>query len=463
MASESSIFISYSRKDYYFAESLAFHLLRAGLTAWRDVKDLKPGNDWERDLENALAVASTLLLVESPHSIDSERVRDEWQRALRRNCRVIVVRFRKATLPPELQTCEVVDFRGAFDRGLRMLISHFAADAMGARPSRAPVSWPALPPWVIVMTLILAIPTLGYFAAASWEIAPDTEYRLLILAFAPFGALGLAWFFCFAFLRRRMGMTRLALCLLCLAVIFALPMLGYFFRNLSFLATDDVATMFSRHWRLGILLVAVPVAGLGILLLARPGDLLRWTPTGKAWATYRIGHVANAVFGRAELAFQFEQITKFALAHDPVDEPMAQRLREQLLALGGSEAAALGDKVTPVVLLTNRTRLIWIDTHTEEMRARGVTVVGTGIDLPPNLEWLWRRQWIDFRRWDVRKADRALALPQVPDASPRRVCRRRWLAHVMFFALSQRLSSPSAAAFLLKITRSRQICRPPMC
>ena len=196
---------------------------------------------------------------------------------------VIVVRFRKAALPPELQACEIVDFRGSFDRGLRRLISRFAADAMGAAPSRAAASWPALPPWVIVMTLILAIPTLGYFAAASYDIAPDTEYRLLILALAPFGALGVAWFFCFAFLRRRMGMTRLALCLLCLAVIFALPMLGYFFRNLSFLATDDVATMFSRHWRVGILLVAVPVAGLGILLLARPGDLLRWTPTGKAW------------------------------------------------------------------------------------------------------------------------------------------------------------------------------------
>ena len=389
MASESSVFISYSRKDYYFAESLAFHLLRAGLPAWMDVKDLKPGNDWERDLENALTDASTLLLVESPHSMDSERVRDEWQRALQRRCRVIVVRFRKAALPPELQACEIVDFRGSFDRGLRSLISRFAADAMGAAPSRAPVSWPALPPWVIVMTLILAIPTLGYFAAASYDIAPDTEYRFLILALAPFGALGVAWFFCFAFLRRRMGMTRLALCLLCLAVVFVLPMLGYFFRSLSFLATDDVATMFSRHWRIGTFLVAVPMAGLGILLLARPGDLLRWTPTGKAWATYRIGHVANAVFGR---------------------------LREQLLALGGSEAAALGDKVTPVVLLTNRTRLVWIDTHTEEMRAAGVTVVGTGIDLSPNLEWLWRRQWIDFRRWDVRKADRALALPQVPDA-----------------------------------------------
>jgi len=212
-----------------------------------------------------------------------------------------------------------------------------------------------------------------------------------------------------------MGMTRLGLCLLCLAVVFALPMLRYLFRSFSFLATDDVANIFSSHWRLGIALFGAPMAGLGILLLLRPEDLLRWTPTGKAWAQYRIGHVANAAFARAELASQFSQVTTFALANDPVDAPMAQRLREELLALGGSEVAP-GKSVIPVLLLTGRTQLAWIDANTEQVRNEGITVVGTGIDLTPNLDWLWRRQWIDFRVWDVRKADRALALPQVPVA-----------------------------------------------
>ncbi len=213
-----------------------------------------------------------------------------------------------------------------------------------------------------------------------------------------------------------MDMTRLALCLLCLAIVFALPTLGYFFSGLSFLATDDVAVTFSRHWRLGVLFLATPIVGLCILLLVRPEDLLRWTPTGKAWATYRIGHVANAAFARAELASQFEQVKTFALAHDPVDAPMAQRLREQLLALGGSETPASGKATTPVLLLTNRTQVAWIDAQTQHLRDEGLTVIGTGIDLSASLEWLWRRQWIDFRRWDIRRVDRALALPQVPDA-----------------------------------------------
>ena len=48
------VFISYSRRDYYFAESLALHLLKDGIPAWLDVKDLNPGVFWERDLFAAL-------------------------------------------------------------------------------------------------------------------------------------------------------------------------------------------------------------------------------------------------------------------------------------------------------------------------------------------------------------------------------------------------------------------------
>ncbi len=417
MPADPLLFVSYSRRDYYFAESLTFHLLRAGVQAWMDVKDLRPGNDWERDLERALDAATTLLLVVSPQALESERVRVEWQRALRRGCRVVVARFRNATLPAELRACEAIDFRGAFGGALRALTALLAADAKrGGASSPSATRGLPLPPWVVVMTLALAIPIVGYFLGASWDVSADTEYRTLVLLVLPFGALGLVWFFCVAFLRRRMGMTRLALCLSCLALVFALPTLGYFFRGLAHLANDEVAARFSEHWRLGILFLTVPIAGLAILVLVRPEDLLRWTPTGKAWASYRIGHVADAAFARAELASQFADVKAFTLTHDPADAPMAQRLREELNALGASEASRRDNASTSVLLLTNRTQSAWIDAQTEHLRGEGLTVIGTGIDLPPSLDWLWRRQWIDFRRWDMRRSDRALALPQVPDA-----------------------------------------------
>jgi hypothetical protein len=148
----------------------------------------------------------------------------------------------------------------------------------------------------------------------------------------------------------------------------------------------------------------------------RPEDLLRWTPTGKAWASYRLGRVADAAFRRADLAFQFGQMKTFTLASDPADAPMAQRLREQLIAAGATEAPIGDDAAMPVVLLTNRTQFGWIDAQTARVRDSGLTVVGTAIGLPSSLDWLWRRQWIDFRTWNMRRTDVALSLPQVPDA-----------------------------------------------
>jgi len=54
-----------------------------------------------------------------------------------------------------------------------------------------------------------------------------------------------------------------------------------------------------------------------------------------------------------------------------------------------------------VVLLTNRTTNAWLSQHAELLQKGGVTVIGSAIGLPPSLHWLWRRQWIDLRRWDA--------------------------------------------------------------
>src|ERR1043165_8834336 len=116
------VFVSYSRRDYYFAESLAFHLEARGVPAWLDVKDLQPGADWNSSLEPGPDAAPVFLLVASPHSLTSANVRSEWMRARAAGKRIVVVRFRGSALPPELAESEVVDFRGVFGRGLGRLV-----------------------------------------------------------------------------------------------------------------------------------------------------------------------------------------------------------------------------------------------------------------------------------------------------------------------------------------------------
>ena len=72
-----AVFISYSRKDFYFAESLAFHLARGGTSAWLDSNQLSPGGDWEKDLEKALNESSSVVLVGSRASSRSAYVTAE--------------------------------------------------------------------------------------------------------------------------------------------------------------------------------------------------------------------------------------------------------------------------------------------------------------------------------------------------------------------------------------------------
>jgi hypothetical protein len=94
---------------------------------------------------------------------------------------------------------------------------------------------------------------------------------------------------------------------------------------------------------------------------------------------------------------------------------MAQHLRQQL-APAASEVAAAADSATTVLLLTGRTRTAWLAQQTARLPEALLTVVGSAIRLLESLERLWRRQWIDFRGWDLRRVDREKALPQVPEA-----------------------------------------------
>jgi hypothetical protein len=49
-----AIFVSYSRKDFYFAESLVSHLELRGVRVWFDARNLQPGEFWDREIDAAI-------------------------------------------------------------------------------------------------------------------------------------------------------------------------------------------------------------------------------------------------------------------------------------------------------------------------------------------------------------------------------------------------------------------------
>jgi TIR domain-containing protein len=221
-----AVFISYSRKDFYFAESLAFHLDREGIATWLDANHLAPGGDWAAEIDHALDEAQTVVLVLTPDSIRSEYVRREWQRALAQGDRLILALFRSCKPPPELRHARRVDFCGALRRLMQLLATPGKAAAQQTTRLRFPV-----PPWIGIITVMLAlvffVPMMIF---GDWQGLAFTNepiaFRILYWLALPFFLGFIFWHSCIALLRRRMGMTRLALSLTLFTGVFGFYLLG---------------------------------------------------------------------------------------------------------------------------------------------------------------------------------------------------------------------------------------------
>jgi hypothetical protein len=435
------VFISYSRMDYYFAECLAWRLEQHGVRGWLDARDLTPGVDWERDLHAALDRAECLVLVSSPEALLSASVQAELARARAGGKRIILARFR-GRVPLELRNLETVDFRGSFPHALDLLVKRLSSTAAG-HPGRA-WSVPAVPPWVAATAICLAgvtvLPMLyPLFHGMLGAVGAETVDRGLRV-FAPIALLAIVglviWNFFVAFLRRRMGMTRLFLCFPVVGL-----MVGY---GLTLPPSAGLTAL--ERWAYSIPVLVMAGLGIGIVWFKRPGDLLRWAPTGTGWARYRARQARQLVQGEHNRLGRLRQIRRFRLVHHHTDAPAAAHLGQKLCAGGATEESAGGADTTALVLITNRTPCRWIAERREALAQPFITVVGTPIRLDESLAWLWRIQWLDLRRWDLQSNLVEDRLLQVPEALAQpRFPAILWAAHHLLCATGALLFAAASA------------------
>lgn len=107
------IFISYSREDREWVESLAAQLQSEGFSVWWDW-DLLVGKRYRESIDHELQSCRVAVVVWSQHSIQSDFVRDEAEEAQQRN---ILVPVLKEVVPPpagfrQIQTADLSTWTG---------------------------------------------------------------------------------------------------------------------------------------------------------------------------------------------------------------------------------------------------------------------------------------------------------------------------------------------------------------
>ncbi len=143
----STAFVSYAREDLEFALRLARDLKAKGAKVWMDKLDILPGQSWDDKVEIAVEHCGRMLVVLSPQSVASTKVKNEFMDALDQGKVVIPVFFRDCKVPQQLKRLQYADFRSVHAVGLEELLASLSSDqeltVEGDVPGAAPESPPA--------------------------------------------------------------------------------------------------------------------------------------------------------------------------------------------------------------------------------------------------------------------------------------------------------------------------------
>jgi TIR domain len=127
-------FFSYSRVDLDFAMRLATDLRRYGASAWLDKLDIRPGEHWDKAVEQALAQCPRMILILSPDSVASTNVMDEVSFALEEHKLVIPVLHRDCKIPFRLRRVQYIDARSNYEEALQELLRQLGMTTGVAAP-----------------------------------------------------------------------------------------------------------------------------------------------------------------------------------------------------------------------------------------------------------------------------------------------------------------------------------------
>ncbi|MEU4766285.1 toll/interleukin-1 receptor domain-containing protein [Actinosynnema sp. NPDC023794] len=395
------VFVSYSRRVFYFAEALTAELGATGLVRpWLDVANLRPGTDWSAAIDTALDESDALVLVASPAALRSPYVRDEWQRALAAGKPIHIALVRRTRLPDELSSFPVHDLRGDCRRAARRLA---ALPPTGHRS--VPIAWPVASVHLALLLCLVGLVVGAVFGRHLYDVfstaarAPrsihESRYAQFALALAVLNAMvalaivGLP----VKLVRRTVSAEALFVGFLSAAAALALTLtVGGLQTQLHAYETfPDPGPLraTSAAWPYLAGLVAA-VIGLGVIRRSRSLHLRM--PTGEDQPR------GGRRFVPAPAPLPSGPPETFDVRSRPADTPIAAQL------LAACEQAGLHrDRTDPhwtFIVVSLRSDLTSL-AHAREVFGPGaVFVQATSLELPEDDRGLRRHQWIDFRRQD---------------------------------------------------------------
>ncbi len=139
------VFISYTHKDYHFAEQVRERLEAAGHRTWMDKFDIPAGALWPEEIDKALNRCTTIVGIVSSDSVQSQNVKNEWSWALTYQVRLILLYLEECKIPHRFIDLSYIDFRedreSKFDELLQQLSKPFNT-TYTSPDTRKPLSTP---------------------------------------------------------------------------------------------------------------------------------------------------------------------------------------------------------------------------------------------------------------------------------------------------------------------------------
>jgi hypothetical protein len=394
------VFISYSRRQLYFAESIALHLEKAGLEVWFDLQQLHAGVEWSSTLSQGYENCDRLVLVVSQASLASKYVRDEWEAALRKGREVILAAMEEVEIPEELKGKPTFDFRETFDTAMAQLTAYL----QGTGPARydpIPRSAGFLPRLPYDIRIIL----LSYILSGFWSIL--TTWLAVRALNDFFGS--------------RVGTyTALGGTIVGLLLISSLRN----FRKRSPAITDEIMQqgvksllaiqfvivllsigMIVFHWNKGlgladlVYLAAILSTGFTVYVAYRPksADWLRWFPAGSASQALRHQFHRPLLGELPPEKIEFlGRAVNYSLTFERADLPLAEFIVGYISGVG-NHLTGVDEAEKHLFLITNRTSRATLEEFYRQHADNAIYLLGSSVDRVDTLTQAYKTQLIDIR------------------------------------------------------------------